>query len=305
MLRVAVLLAALAGAASFAPVPRARPGTSATRLRAKRSFLRSDKDGDSGADETSFYRVTVSRATGIDWASDLSFRWVYVREVDAGSSAGLAGVQVGDQLVEVRAAAAAEPGDEEQADGDLLVGAGASFTEVTGALAALPASAQQVDLTFFRGSRKELKAVLAKAAAAAAAGDGGDEDGGAAAAAAAAAAMAEGAGPIKIRAVQGDKELAVMEVPAGSNLRDTLISNDINVYRSVTRWSNCSGKQLCGTCIVNVREGSGACSAKSLDEKSTLRENPETYRLSCVTFVYGDIEVEVLPPKVTAAQWTR
>ena len=43
---------------------------------------------------------------------------------------------------------------------------------------------------------------------------------------------------------------------------------------------------------------------KSMDEASTLRDNPDSYRLSCVTDVYGDITVKVQGP-VGAAQWTR
>ena len=72
----------------------------------------------------------------------------------------------------------------------------------------------------------------------------------------------------------------------------------------MTRWTNCNGKQLCGTCIVDVTEGVDKCTRRSLDEASTLRENPDTYKLACITNVYGDITVK-LEPKVGAAQWTR
>jgi ferredoxin len=78
----------------------------------------------------------------------------------------------------------------------------------------------------------------------------------------------------------------------------------VNVYQSVTRWTNCKGKQLCGTCIVNVSDGASNTNRKSMDEASTLRENPDSYRLSCVTFAYGDVTVETFPP-ISAAQWTR
>mmetsp|Transcript_30873 Transcript_30873/g.61131 ORF Transcript_30873/g.61131 Transcript_30873/m.61131 type:complete len:88 (+) Transcript_30873:866-1129(+) len=83
-----------------------------------------------------------------------------------------------------------------------------------------------------------------------------------------------------------------------------LSEKDINVYQSLTRWTNCSGKQLCGTCIVNISEGSAGTSRKTLDEESTLRDNPDSYRLSCVTFAYSDITVETFPP-IEAYQWTR
>jgi len=90
----------------------------------------------------------------------------------------------------------------------------------------------------------------------------------------------------------------------GVNVRQTLTDNGINVYQSVTRWTNCKGKQLCGTCIVDITEGAQNTNRKSMDEASTLRENPERYRLSCVTFAYGNATVETFPP-INAAQWTR
>eukprot|EP00968_Pinguiococcus_pyrenoidosus_P004050 scaffold266_cov248-Pinguiococcus_pyrenoidosus.AAC.20 len=236
-----------------------------------------------------FYRVTLSRATGIDWASDLSFRWVYVRGVEPGSSAALAGVKAKHQLVELRVAK--EDLDpkrnttaEEDDEAGLLVGAGAAFPEVMSALASLPPGARRVDLTLFSGSKAQLKQALLEAANIQ---------------------PSVETDTINIEVNQGDKSLGSITAPKGANLRDVLIGQGINVYRSVARWSNCNGQQLCGTCIVDVHGNPEQCSAKSLDEASTLRENPDTYRLSCVTFVYGDIKVEVLPPKVTAAQWTR
>ena len=72
----------------------------------------------------------------------------------------------------------------------------------------------------------------------------------------------------------------------------------------MTRWTNCNGKQLCGTCIVDVTEGVDKCTRRSLDEASTLRENPGTYKLACITNVYGDITVQLMP-KVLPNQWTR
>ena len=101
-----------------------------------------------------------------------------------------------------------------------------------------------------------------------------------------------------------DETTTRIQAPAGANLRNVCVENGINVYQSVTRWTNCKGKQLCGTCIVNVPEGGINTNAKSIDEASTLRENPDSYRLSCVTFCHGDVTVETFPP-VNAAQWTR
>ena len=93
-------------------------------------------------------------------------------------------------------------------------------------------------------------------------------------------------------------------MPYGCNLRDELVKRKINVYQSLTRWTNCNGKQLCGTCIVDVPEGVESCTRRSLDEASTLRDNPDTYKLACITNVYGDITVQ-LKPQVLSYQWTR
>lgn len=100
------------------------------------------------------------------------------------------------------------------------------------------------------------------------------------------------------------EQVRTIRAPTGCNVREVLIEEGINVYQSVTRWTNCKGKQLCGTCIVNMAAGGLDTNRKSMDEASTLRENPESYRLSCVTFAYGDVTVETFPP-IKAAQWTR
>jgi len=109
---------------------------------------------------------------------------------------------------------------------------------------------------------------------------------------------------VTITLLQSGKPPQCFEVPYGANLRDELISRGINVYQSITRWTNCNGKQLCGTCIVDVTSGIEQCTRRSIDEASTLRENPLTYKLACITNVYGNVTVQ-LTPKIGAAQWTR
>ena len=42
---------------------------------------------------------------------------------------------------------------------------------------------------------------------------------------------------------------------------------------------------------VKILEGGASCSRRALDEEAVLRENPENYRLCCVTSVYGDVKV--------------
>jgi ferredoxin len=139
-------------------------------------------------------------------------------------------------------------------------------------------------LVFFKGTKDELKEVCT------------GEKGG------------DGSEIVTVTVIQNkgapDEAVITLQAPAGVNVRQLLVDNGINVYQSVTRWTNCKGKQLCGTCIVNMADGLPNTNRKSLDEASTLRENPESYRLSCVTFAYGDVTVETFPP-VNKAQWTR
>ena len=73
----------------------------------------------------------------------------------------------------------------------------------------------------------------------------------------------------------------------------------MNVYKDQARWINCNGKQLCGTCIVAIDEGSQLTNRKSLDEAATLnlQKCPSNYRLACVTSVYGNVTVATLPPR--------
>ncbi|KAL7447383.1 hypothetical protein ACHAXM_010678 [Skeletonema potamos] len=241
-----------------------------------------DDDGDSSIDINSderLRRIRLPRATGIEWGTDLSFSFVYVRDLEPSGAAALSGeVEVGDQICELR------PVIEDGEDGEVVSLIGAPFDEVMNAFASLGRKVKDVDLVFFRGSKDELKAACKGGALS-------DQD-----------------EKIVVTVIQNkgskEEETRYIEAKAGCNVRQLLTDNGINVYQSVTRWTNCKGKQLCGTCIVNIVDGAGSTNRKSLDEGSTLRENPESYRLSCVTFAYGDITVETFPP-IKAAQWTR
>ena len=223
------------------------------------------------------YRVRLSRATGIEWGTDLSFSFVYIRDMDPSGAAMLSGViSKGDQICELRPV---------EKGGEVIPLIGSSFDIVMQSFAALGKTTREVDLVFFKGSKDELKALCAGQSS-----------------------SKNEAGKIAITVIQNkgskDEETKVIIADEGANIRQTLVDEGINVYQSVTRWTNCKGKQLCGTCIINVKEGSENTNRKSMDEESTLRENPDSYRLSCVTFAYDDVTVETFPP-IKAAQWTR
>jgi len=222
------------------------------------------------------YRIRISRATGIEWGTDLSFSFVNVRGMDPTGAAAMSGeVKVGDQLCELKAV---------QEDSTPVNLVGAPFDFVMEAFADLDKTVSDVDLVFFRGTKDELKA--------AAKGE----------------AVSSEPEIITVTVIEnkGSKteKIHTLKAPVGVNIRELCVDNGINVYQSITRWTNCKGKQLCGTCIVNVTDGGINTNRKSMDEGSTLRENPETYRLSCVAFAYGDCTVETFPP-IEASQWTR
>jgi ferredoxin len=207
--------------------------------------------------------------------------------MDPTGSASVSGaVQVGDQLCEVTPVADTDTTTTTTNDAtcgpvNLL---GAPFDFVMQTFAGLDRTVRELDLVFFRGSKDELKAVCT----------GGE--------------IRTDPETVTVTVVQNkgaeNEMIRQLTAPAGANVRELLVSNGINVYQSVTRWTNCSGKQLCGTCIVNLTAGARSTNRKSMDESSTLRENPDSYRLSCVTFAYGDVTVETFPP-ISAAQWTR
>mmetsp|Transcript_11386 Transcript_11386/g.27455 ORF Transcript_11386/g.27455 Transcript_11386/m.27455 type:complete len:290 (-) Transcript_11386:4593-5462(-) len=222
------------------------------------------------------YRIRLPRAPGIEWGTDLSFSFVYVRELDPVGPASMSGrVSKGDQLCELI------PVEPEGKPVNLL---GASFDSVMGSFAGLGKTTTDIDLVFFKGTKDELKEACT-----------GEESG-------------TNSDIITITVIQNkgaeDEKVVELQAKAGVNIRELLIDNGINVYQSVTRYTNCKGKQLCGTCIVNVANGLENTNWKSMDEASTLRDNPDSYRLSCISFAYGDVTVETLPP-VEKYQWTR
>jgi ferredoxin len=262
---------------SFAVQP-SRPSllqrSSSSLLRLSEEPSEEETQGIDISQDDRLYRIRIPRAPGIEWGTDLSFSFVYVRSLDPSGPASMSGlINKGDQFCELKS------------DGENPISLlGAPFDYVMDTFAALKKTDKEVDLVFFRGSKEDLKEVCTGKA------------------------KSEEPDMITITVIQNkggdDEQVRTLVVPAGSNVREVCVDNGINVYQSVTRWTNCKGKQLCGTCIVNMKEGSLFTNRKSMDEESTLRENPDSYRLSCVTFAYGDVTVETFPP-VSAAQWTR
>ncbi len=106
----------------------------------------------------------------------------------------------------------------------------------------------------------------------------------------------------KIKFLRENREI---EVEPGTNLRKAAQKAGISVYQGPTKFLNCLGNGLCGTCLVYVEEGIENCSNKGLMESINLNCHPLTImhkigkedvaRLSCQTSVNGDITVDTKP----------
>lgn len=57
------------------------------------------EEEDAGEQDPRLYSVRISRVTGIEWGTDLSFSWVYVRALQpSGAAANCGEISVGDQV---------------------------------------------------------------------------------------------------------------------------------------------------------------------------------------------------------------
>ncbi|PIN20955.1 hypothetical protein CDL12_06350 [Handroanthus impetiginosus] len=95
----------------------------------------------------------------------------------------------------------------------------------------------------------------------------------------------------------------------GQKLRDIMLDNDIELYGPYARpLLNCGGGGTCGTCIVEVVEGSELLSPRTEKEKEKLKKNPRNWRLACQTTVgkpdsRGLVVIQQLP-EWKAHEWT-
>ena len=119
------------------------------------------------------------------------------------------------------------------------------------------------------------------------------------------------------------KEKKEIEVPVGANLRAEAVKAGINLNcafsglsdgidkfsRSVSKYVNCHGLGLCGTCRVKITQGRDQTNALTRREKLKFKYvplpdplpclaylgNEDTMRLACMAHVEGDIVVESSP----------
>ncbi|XP_006657710.1 photosynthetic NDH subunit of subcomplex B 3, chloroplastic [Oryza brachyantha] len=87
----------------------------------------------------------------------------------------------------------------------------------------------------------------------------------------------------------------------GQKLRDIMLDGFIDLYGPYDKLLlNCSGGGVCGTCIVEVVQGSELLSPKTDVEKELLKRQPKTWRLACQATVgspdsTGQMVIQQLP----------
>jgi ferredoxin len=103
----------------------------------------------------------------------------------------------------------------------------------------------------------------------------------------------------KVKFTSEGKEI---EVEPGANLRRVALKNGIPLYPGIHRILNCRGLAQCGSCMVLLKNGSGAhASKKGLLETLRLSlgwaaiGHEGEARLACQTRVLGDLEVVTRP----------
>jgi len=90
-----------------------------------------------------------------------------------------------------------------------------------------------------------------------------------------------------------NQEISVMD---GCLLRTKLLENNVDVYKLVAKLTNCGGVGQCGTCGVEIVEGSQNLSPRTAAEERHLKKKPENIRLSCQTKVLqGTVSLNVKP----------
>jgi ferredoxin len=103
----------------------------------------------------------------------------------------------------------------------------------------------------------------------------------------------------RIKFVKENKEV---EASLGSNLRFTAQENGIDIYTLVGKLTQCGGYGQCGTCVVDIIEGSENLSPRTAVEEKMLRKRPSSCRLACQTVIQGYASVETKPDKKVSLQ---
>jgi ferredoxin len=96
--------------------------------------------------------------------------------------------------------------------------------------------------------------------------------------------------PVIITVLTGSNTDATTATPinakVGDNLRQTLLSNNIDVYQGMQKLSNCGGAGQCTTCAFDFIHDEGEWVERSDYESSKLKKFP-TARLTCLNTIQG------------------
>mmetsp|Transcript_76357 Transcript_76357/g.210819 ORF Transcript_76357/g.210819 Transcript_76357/m.210819 type:complete len:523 (-) Transcript_76357:45-1613(-) len=107
-----------------------------------------------------------------------------------------------------------------------------------------------------------------------------------------------GGKPFIITVLEEGQPIQRITATPGANLRKALMSNGFQVYQELRQVFNCNANQLCGTCVLNVVEGSENLTVMAVNEKRAMAANPPGFRLCCNIDVYGDVVVQLRPKGV-------
>lgn len=84
-------------------------------------------------------------------------------------------------------------------------------------------------------------------------------------------------------------------VSDGRILREVMLENRIDLYKTMAKLLNCGGVGQCGTCIVDVVSGAEHLSERTPVEEQKLRKKPTSFRLACQTLVSGEVTIRTRP----------
>ncbi|CAJ1446993.1 unnamed protein product, partial [Effrenium voratum] len=101
--------------------------------------------------------------------------------------------------------------------------------------------------------------------------------------------------PFTMTVLEEGQPIQRVPIAPGSNLRKTLLANGFQVYQDLRSVFNCNANQLCGTCVLDVMEGTDNLTVRSVNEAAVMAANPPSFRLCCNIDVYGDVTVRLRP----------
>lgn len=104
----------------------------------------------------------------------------------------------------------------------------------------------------------------------------------------------KGKANIRVKLPNGDEKLVTCL--KGQTLRNVLMDNNVEVYSSTSKFTNCNGGGQCATCTVRVMNNE-FWEPRAEFEAKKLKKYDEFARLSCNTVVEGDCVVDIQPKK--------